>query len=305
MDHLIKTSRDGLKNEKQWQRKTVENITNMCEAFQTNVTTENQDVKQHLEGLNDALVRLNGSYNTKLQTIETDLNERLGEGEKGLEQMNSVLDELKLGYHKLETENRDTKKTVVELENDKKDLLETVAELQNNKKDLWKTVVELKTDLTKLQAASLSAIVTAPSTLQLHSCDEGWGLFNGHCYDVIEMGKSWDDASDDCRDRDSYLIEITTDAEYKFVRNELLATFSIYSPLWVGAKGRGSQEQFVYQHSGKQVPSAYWAHGASYGGDDGDERCVSMMKERFFGFDDLKFFDHRCNEHWWFICEKP
>ena len=110
VNHLKTTSRDGFKNEKQWQRKTVENITNMFEAFQTNVTTETRDVKRQLEGLNDAVVRLNDS------------NERLGESEKGLDQMNSVLVELKLSYHKLETENRDLKETVAELQNDYKDL---------------------------------------------------------------------------------------------------------------------------------------------------------------------------------------
>ena len=290
VNHLIRTSRDGLKNEKHWQRKTMENITNMFKALQTNLTTENQDGKHHLEGLHDAVVRLDDSYNTKLQTIETDLNERLSETEKGLEPMNSVLDELKLGYHKLKTENRDLKETVVELENDNK--------------DLWKAVVELKTDLTKLQAASLSAIVTTPSTSQLHSCDQGWNLFNGHCYSVIEMGKTWGDASDDCRNMDSYLIEITTDAEVGFVKNELLATF-IYGQFWVGATGRCSQGQFMYQHSGEQVPGAYWGHGEPDNLLEGDEHCVSIIREGYFGFHDLKFFDHPCNRQWLFICEKP
>ena len=316
VNHLIRTSRDGLKHEKQWQRKTVENITNMFEAFQTNVTRENHDVKQHLEGLNDAFVRLNDSYNTKLQTIETYLNERLGEGEKGLEQMNSVLDELKLSYHKLETENRDLKETVVEQENDNKDLRELVAELQNNSKDLYKTfgelqndnkdlrdtVAELQTELTKFQAASLSTIATIPSVPQLHSCDEGWRRFNGHCYNVIEIGKSWYDASDDCRNRNSYLIELTTEAEHEFVKNETI----MFSRFWVGATGRGSQGQFVYQHSGEKVPGAYWRHGEPNNLFEGDEQCVSMMWEPFyFGFYRMKFLDDHCNLTRLFICEKP
>ena len=78
---------------------------------------------------------------------------------------------------------------------------------------------------------------------------------------------------------------------------------------WVGATGRDSQGQFVYQHSGEQVPGAYWAHGEPNNlFKAGDEHCVKMRMIRgFFGFGDgdLEFFDQPCNERWWFICEKP
>ena len=56
--HLMSTSRNGLRNEKQWQRETVRNLTEMYEDFQTNLNTTLDDLRanQHkLETENQAL----------------------------------------------------------------------------------------------------------------------------------------------------------------------------------------------------------------------------------------------------------
>ena len=58
VEHLIMTSRNGLKSEKHWQRKTIRNITRILEEFQTSVSTmlDNLNANQHkLETENEAL----------------------------------------------------------------------------------------------------------------------------------------------------------------------------------------------------------------------------------------------------------
>ena len=86
----------------------------------------------------------------------------------------------------------------------------------------------------------------------LHSCDEGWRNFNGHCYLLVKELKTWDNASVACQNRHSYLIEITTDAEFEFAV-ELMIDKLRYT-FWIGARDRDLNGTFVYQHSQQPVP---------------------------------------------------
>ena len=127
VEQLMLTSRNGFKNEKQWQRETVRNLSQMFEDLDIDMTKKNQGVKQQIERLDAELVRIDESCNIKLQNIETVLNERLGERGRELDQVNKILVELKANQHKLETENQ----------------------------VLGQTIIEMQTELTKKQAALL------------------------------------------------------------------------------------------------------------------------------------------------------
>ena len=238
--HLVLTSRNGFKNEKEWQREAIRNLTGMYKDFQTGVTEEQGVINEHVS---------------------------------------KVLDDLRANQHKLETENQALKHTIIELQTDNENM---------------------KSELNKLQAILITTTLktTTTTTSLPRSCDEGWRTFNGHCYLFVEEEKTWDDASAYCENRDSYFIEITTDAELDFV-DELQRDCNSYGGFWIGATDRDKKGTFVYLHSKEHVPVKYWYEGQpdNY---NGDEHCAGMI--RYNGA--LELFDVHCNEKGYFVCEK-
>ena len=136
-----------------------------------------------------------------------------------------------------------------------------------------------------------------------NTCDEGWDHFDGHCYLVVleGSGKTWDDASAYCESRNSYLLEITTDAEL-----ELAAGFKRYikrhwySWIWIGATDRDTEGTFRYQHGRQRVPENFWKEGQP---DNyyNNEHCAAV---RLFHDDFELVNDRRCYWHADFVCEK-
>ena len=103
-----------------------------------------------------------------------------------------------------------------------------------------------------------------------------------------------DNASAYCENRNSYLIEITTDEELEFARG----LFSRYM-FWIGATDREQDGTFIYQHSQQLVPGKYWAKGEpdNYYG----EHCAYMWQYK----GKLEFYDDNCRVYAYFVCEKP
>ena len=132
----------------------------------------------------------------------------------------------------------------------------------------------------------------------LSSCDERWTYFNGHCYQVVYFTETWDGALTLCENRDSYLIEITTEVERAFVR-----LFVGHYRFWTGATDRENEGKFVYQHSKQQVPENYWTSGVpnnALGGQD----CAAMYVSDYYN-GELLFYDDKCRVYKSFVCEKP
>ena len=150
---------------------------------------------------------------------------------------------------------------------------------------LRQTIIDLQTELTKKQDGL--------------TCDEDWSSYNGHCYLVVEESKTWDDASAYCENINSYLIEITTDAELKFAA-EVTRDYKKHYDFWIGATDRELDGTFVYQRSKQLVPENYWCKGSEPNNYNGDEYCAGMS--RYCG--DLKFFDKSCRLERFFVCEK-
>ena len=165
--------------------------------------------------------------------------------------------------------------------------------------------------LTKLQATSCKSSTTSQKAIKttpaepkptktpqfLQSCDKGWTNFNGHCYLIGLEDKTWDDACVFCKSMDSYLMEITSNAEFEFA-SELVQSTGFRS-IWIGAKGRDIKGRFVYQYSKQPVPERYWAGGQPSSRHGGGIHCVVMS--RLFG--DAAFYDTVCNLKGYFVCE--
>ena len=310
------------------------NITGMLEEFQTDVTAEKQKVTHHLESIdiellridescnvkvetiNTQLVRINESCNTKvetcnvkLETMNTELKERKSEAVNEREHMRTIIDDLRTNQNKLESENHALRQTILEIQND----YETI---KTETQPLSQTILELQREVTKLQSTCKPKVPTTPppaattttptaptistttTTIPfLATCDEGWRHFKGHCYLVVEEDKTWDDASAYCKNINSYLVEITTDAEREFV-HELTRDYGIIIWFWTGATDRAKEGLFVYHHSQQLVPGKYWYEGQPNNSED--YHCVCMS--RYYG--DLELFDNRCSFWGYFVCEK-
>ena len=321
--NLVLTARDGLKTEKHWQRETVKNLTELFDDFKTGMTEESIVVNDQLERMD------NESANThkycekirrEMETSNAETNERMRELRKELEaqgvineQMNKILDDLGVNQHKLESENHALSQTIQEMQNDNENiktenhaLSQTIQEMQNDdenikteNKALSETIVEMQTKLTKLEDTLSSTMATKAALHHVHLCDEGWQIFHGHCYLVVNKGKPWDDALAYCENLNSSLVEIRTDEEREFVF-ELLGDNNRYG-YWTGATDRAAEGRFVYQRCKQLVPDKNWYPGQpnNWGG---DEHCLNMNRKYE---NRLHFFDSSCNKQYRFICVKP
>ena len=140
-------------------------------------------------------------------------------------------------------------------------------------------------------------------------CESGWKLFDNHCYLIVEEFKTLDDASDYCGNISGYLIEIDTDAEYKFVEDHLI--FSENSGhSWVGATYRVCGKKYKYMNSRKEVQWSFWAPGEPE--TRIDDNCVRMAWSKTDSIfivpnmpnGHLEFFVDSCCRRKYFVCEK-
>ena len=280
VEHLILSLRLGFKNEKSWQREAIRNITILQDVFQTDLT----------ERLDTKIARIDQSCNdfqAKMETETSEFNKRIKDAgdEQGVfnERITKLLDNLSTKQNRLETENNELKRSVVEV---KKDFQNFVAEhetlkqtILNVKNDNEKMKTELimciaQTKTTIVAPPTLTTTTAAPTTTTTttlrKSCDAFWESFNGHCYVTGNRYASWDEAVAFCESENSYLVEITTDAEFKFV-----SSFS--HMFWLGATDRETSGTFVYQHSRLQVPSRFWGRGQPrYTGN----KCVYIYRKK-------------------------
>ena len=229
-----------------------------------------------MQALTSILLELQHGLNTEIQTLT------------------STILELK---NKLETEN--LKHALFEIQNDNENIKTELKKLQATCACTSATTAPQPTTTT-LPSTRTITTTTKPATTTpfLHSCDEGWRNFNGHCFLFVKENKKWDDALAYCESMNSYLIEISTDAELEFAA-EIIHELSGYIGFsWIGATDRVTEGTFVYQNSHQQVPKKYWRAGEpnnAYG-----SHCAAMV----WYHGDLEFVDDRCSVKADFVCKK-
>ena len=95
-------------------------------------------------------------------------------------------------------------------------------------------------------------------------CRSGYSEWNGNCYVLISVYRSWQDASADCQARGGgWLATITSDAEQNFL-------FSICTQCWIGYNDLASEGTFVWQVGG----NGYTKWGPGEPNDVGGEDCA-------------------------------
>ena len=336
VDHLILTSRNGIKNEKQWQRGTIRNITGIFEDFQLEMTEKYKEVKHHLERLDTETASTDQACNDMQVALETktlELDSRIGESgrEQGVanERIMKILENLTLKDDKLEMDNQELKRTIsdmqkvnqqklsnIETENQElkrtisdmqKDNLQKLSNIETENQEFKSEIGAGQKDNQKLQShveaenqAFKETISELKTVIERHHPCFDWENFNDHCYLAVLERKTWDDASAFCESNNSYLVEITTDAELDFAA-DLLRKHSSFFLFWIGATDKENNGTFVYNHSKQEVPEKYWGNGQP--NQNGDEPCVASLQ--YYVKTDVTFHDYRCNTGFSFICEKP
>lgn len=255
---LIMHTRKGFKNEKEYQREAISDLTRSYRDFQTGMIEENTEIKHNVNKLNKQVLSLQETSTDTQHGIETiNLNERVSEIDaQGIspDSLLKTVENLRVKQNKLEMENLELKQTI-----------------SNMKSDL--TMLPLKI-----------------------SCGAGWTLFNSHCYLFTDKKQSWDDASANCKSKDSYLVEITSESELEFVAG--LDVWG-YIRIWIGATDKEHEGKFVYQESNQAVPTKFWNKDEPNNA-AGKEHCVEMVKYE----EEHKFNDNACHHKWPVLCEK-
>ena len=259
---------------------------------------------------------------TETCTNETaDIRKELGAQKVINEDFGQILEKLSARLNKLETENQALNQTMLELQNDNEHIKAKLNKLQAtctctiSTASSITTVQTTPTEPTTTEPTTIEPTTTEPTTtepttteptstrtagpLYLHQghCDEGWSEFEGRCYIVVPIEwKTWDDASDYCKNKASFLIEIRTDGQLAFA-SRLLPDF--YAYYWVGATDKRHRGRFVYQHSGLEVPERFWRDG--YPERKFHRTCVHMTLSFNQG---LEFLNGDCDSIQHFVCEK-
>ena len=310
VEQQVLSSRIGFKNEKSWQREAIRNITRNYTEFQSGVVEENIELKNHLQELDTKVTKIekiNNDNRVSIETINHELYRRMSETEKDSAVAQGVVNEhlskilvdinmLSVKQSRLETENRELNQKISEMENEyraKQSRMETEnQELKQAIRKVQKDNEDMKKELTKSGATAL-----------LKPCDEGWESFQHHCYLFVNQYKTWDEAFAFCESKNSYLVELTTDAEFGFA-SELLGGHRRrgWGWCWIGATDRETEGTFVYQHSKLQVPEKYWSEGEP--DNEYEEQCVIISHfPRRNGVYKL-LYDLSCRLTLRFVCEK-
>ena len=123
VEHLIVSSRNGLKHEKIWQREAIRNITKVCDDFQTGMTNENDDLKQSIRDMQE-------NNEQKLNNIET--------------------------------ENRDLRNIIVGMRKDYQNMKQTLREVQNDNLKMKTELSKLQATTTTTPLPTTTTTTTTP-----------------------------------------------------------------------------------------------------------------------------------------------
>ena len=295
VEQLVLSSRIGFKNEKRWQREAIRNLTRRYTEFQSGVVEENMELKNHLEDLDTKVTKVektNKDSQVGMETINNDFNERTSETGKEFEaqavineHVSKMLENLSAKQNRLETENRELKQIITEMQKDYQEKQSNLETLTQKISAMEKDNQELKGGLATLQATALRK-----------PCDEGWESFQHHCYLVVHKIKTWDNASAFCYSKNSYLIELTTDAEFEFAMELIVRGDKV---IWIGATYRENEGTFVYTHSELHVPEKYWKRIRPYIYET--KHCACMYTWYSYS---PKISDYYCRGELLFVCEK-
>ncbi|XP_062614717.1 C-type lectin domain family 4 member G-like [Saccostrea cucullata] len=106
------------------------------------------------------------------------------------------------------------------------------------------------------------------------ACESGWYPFAGHCYYLNETKVTWKAAKTQCTVQNSYLVEVNSAKEYKWISEMFLSengngNNTLITTTWIGARRKNDNVTWV--QSNEPVLQSWVASSL-----DGRGNCVFM-----------------------------
>lgn len=293
VEELVVIAKNWLKNGKKFNHEKLQNITRNYQEFQASINAKNQEMKRNLDSLLQELSNFQAEYMMYHQMVENTskaFDERLSSSEN---EIKSFYDKHQNISRRLESlENRTLDSVERSQENEHK--IEVYQSQHNNLSNILVNL-EKKQDIESHKTQDkLTEILTKFDALT--ACEPDWTSFAFHCYQFQSQMKTWDEAVAYCESKNSYLVELTTDEEVRFV-----AELSSGNKIHTGANDRDKEGTFVWEKSKQQVPKKFWLPGEPNNSQQ-KEHCAEMVSHQGANFG--KFNDIPCHIPVKFVCEK-
>ena len=264
VEELLVYAQNGLMNEKAFSHKAIGEMKVSINEFDLRLNNKNLEMKNWQQSFEE--------------TIQQVLEEKLNNMKSNMEQENILFQQKMYG-----------------LVNDINVKIE-----QNEAKaeaclDRLKSV-EQTVKISERQAADLREEVDAVKDVinEKLACNTGWERFADQCYFFGATAKSWQQAWDFCKSKDSHLVELSSTAKTDFLMERCSKVYSI----WVSANDMETEGSFIWENSNQSVSPEYFNSGEPNGGRR--ENCAELYCQR-----NRKMNDNICGSKKYFFCEGP
>ena len=127
--------------------------------------------------------------------------------------------------------------------------------------------------------------------------DASWSYRRGSCYKLVRQHKNFFSAALHCKQLRSYLAEIQSESENRFV-----ARLHHDEDIWIGLSDRQEEGQWIWETSRRLVNFTRWSPGEpnNKGGGNGRAHCALIWRHYH-----LETWDDRnCDQKKYFVCER-
>nr|ANG56318.1 C-type lectin [Meretrix meretrix] len=132
------------------------------------------------------------------------------------------------------------------------------------------------------------------------ACPTGWKHHAGKCYKFSTGKQNWVDARSMCKFHNSDLIEIETDTEQHWVRQQALKFnhTDLDDGFWIGGTDWGNEGTWIWEPSQTPISYIVWGQGQPNNRNN-SENCLASMK-----YFDYIWSDEFCDwDRLQYICE--
>lgn len=176
------------------------------------------------------------------------------------------------------------------------------AAMNNAQRENQRQFQELKTTIENLRVEFETKLRqhNAPDDgIPTPQCDEGWVFNAGFCYQFIKMRLLFSTAQSKCGEMNAYLAEVTSTAEERFIRSELVKIERSDDHTYrLGGKRDRSSDTWVWSRTGLTFGYSNWSPDEP-NNIGGEEDCVYMD-----GNHGYKWNDAPCSWTEYAICQK-
>jgi len=136
----------------------------------------------------------------------------------------------------------------------------------------------------------------------LLKCSSNGVQFGDFCYQIEDVGKNYDDASDDCLQKGGFLVTIKSQDEQNFIKELLNTDVHKWTLFWIGLDDKVSEGTFMYSDGSILTSSSFSAWGVGDPNDAlGNRDCVNLD----YASQNRVWKDVPCQTLNAYICQSP